>query len=189
MIANVPGSVARRRGRSTTSGRSASRPTSTGADAGRSGAVLVGEPGAVPDPGAVACLRRCSRPIGVRRRRAAHGLPGRHPLSCCAAASRPSPARSSAARRYALCRAAAPPLPPGRGAAGRAGAGRLDARRVPAPPPLDARASSAGSTRGSASTARTSTSSTGRCAPAGSGGTSRRRSSATSTRRRPTRGG
>ena len=93
-------------------------------------------PDAVPEPDAVATLVAFAQEhpragvAGPRMRR-----PRRLAGSRRAAASRRSRARSSAARRSAAVpavRAAARALP-ARRAADRAGAGRLDARRVPAP--------------------------------------------------------
>ena len=90
MIANVPGSVPRRRrGDPRTRGRSATPRTSTSASrAARGDALLAANPDAVPEPGAVAALARVhGRASALRRRRPADGLPRR--LAAAVAAALP----------------------------------------------------------------------------------------------------
>ena len=119
----------------------------------------------------------------LRHRRAPDALAGRHVAAVATQLphghghARPP---HTPAQGLSALRAPARPLPARRAAHGPR-AGRLDARRVPAPAPGDARARSAAGTPATGTTSRTSTSATGRCGQAGSGGMCRPRSSATRT--------
>ena len=151
--------------------------------------VLVANPDAVPEAGAVATLRDF---MAAHPRCGVAGPQLTDPDGALAAVPAALPDRSRHARpahaapaAAAAARAAARPLPPRR-AADRARAGGLDARRLPAAPPRRCSTSSAASMRASACTARTSTSATARRRPAGSAGTCRARSSATIGSARPT---
>ena len=101
---------------------------------------LVSNPDAVPGAG----RRRSARRASPTRTRApassARSCSGRTaPGSRRSAASRPCWARSGAERRFGCCVVPTPPGVPLRHAPGRAGAGRLAARRrLPADAPLDA---------------------------------------------------
>ena len=146
VIANVPGRrvPAGRRARSRTRARSAS-PRTLNLGIARDDAATRrarANPDAVPEPGAVATLARVhGGASALRRRRAADALPRRRAAAVAAALPDRRAARSSAARRCAASR----PFAPARATttstsdADRAGAGRLDARRLPAPAPRDAR--------------------------------------------------
>ena len=109
-------------------------------------------PDAVPHDGAVAALRDVPRAHPrCRRRRAAHALSRRQPAAVAQALpdrcrhARPADAAPPAVRSVQACSAA---LPPRRAAVG-AGAGGLDARRLPACSGARCSTSSAASTRGS----------------------------------------